>query len=216
MRTARFSAFFILAVLWSATTLRAQQPTTPEPSAAPTPVPSADNNYGYPDIESLRDPGSSAKLFPDHPTATPDPNLPGANGAGRRAGGGGLGRQRGGNRNRRRDAAVSQADADPLQVRVAYRRAKTLIMARDPGLADLLARADRAGTDPEKRAFLKQYYVRLYDEVGKTDPSPEMKKHLVTLKLIARARYEPRRREVGGDEDIVEGRDGRGGRGRRR
>ncbi len=214
----RMAQIFLLAVLgWlalSSYSACAQQPAPPEPAATPTP--SAENNYGYPDIESLRDPGSSAKLFPEQPAATPDPtlqNAQNARGAGRR---GGRGAARTHGSGRRRDVLAQQADADPLQVRVAYRLAKTVAMARDPGLAELLQRADGAGTDPEKRAFLKQYYVRLYAEVAKVDPSPEMKKHLDALKQVSQTRYEPKRREVGGEEDIVLGGGGRRGGGRRR
>ncbi len=180
-------------------------------AAEPAPTPAATQNSGYPDIESLREPGSSAKLFPAQPAATPDPTQVAGRGQGQRGRGGALGRAR--NSGRRRDVAVDQADADPLQVRVAFRRAKTVVMTRDPGLADLLQQATAAGTDREKRAFLKQYYVRLYAEVAKLDASPEMKKHLTTLSQVATARYDPKRREVGDDESIVLGRGGgrRGG-----
>ena len=181
---------------------------------APTPAPSAVPDGGL-DIESLREPGSTAKLFPDQPAATPVPENGAAGPGGRRGRGQGqggvLGRKR--NSGRRRDVLVDQADTDPLMVRVAYRRAKTVAMTRDPGLAVLLRAAADASTDPEKRAFLKQYYTRLYDSVGRIDRSPEMKKHLETLRLVATSRYDPKRREVGGDEDLVLGRGGgrRGG-----
>ena len=184
----------------------------PEPASTPSSI--------YPDIESLREPGSTEKLFPAAtPTPPPDPNAPpgtvpaGTTSRGRR--GGVLGRKN--NSGRQRDVLVDRADTDPLTTRVAYRRAKTTALARDPDLADLLRQSAAAGTDREKREFLKQYYTRLYAAVLKTDPSPEMKKHVETLQQVASARYDPKRREVGGDEDIVRGRGGGrrgGGRGR--
>ena len=189
----------------------------PKPPAASTPS-------GYPDIESLRKPGSTAALFPAQPAPTPLPGTPvgragqnrlGTTLGGNRAGGGILGRKR--NSGRQHDVMVDQADADPLEVRVAYRRAKTIAMANDPGMADLLHQADGAGTDVEKRVFLKEYYTRLYAGVEKADPNPELKKHVNVLRLITESRYDPKRRDVGGDEDIVLGRGGgRGGGGRNR
>ena len=189
----------------------------PKPAAASTPS-------GYPDIESLRKPGSTANLFPAQPVPTPLPGTlparPGQNRlgttlGGSRTGGGALGRRR--NSGRQHDLLVDQADADPLQIRVAYRHAKTIAMANDPGLADLLHAADGAQTDVEKRKILKEYYNRLYAGVKKADPNPELKKHVDVLKLITESRYDPRRRDVGGDEDIVLGRGGgRGGGGRNR
>ena len=185
------------------------------PKAAPESTPG-----GYPDIESLRKPGSSAALFPAQPVPTPLPGTqPGAPGrnrlgttlGGNRAGGGILGRKR--NSGRQHDVLVDQADADPLQVRVAFRHAKTIAMANDSGMADLLRQADAAGTDVEKREYLKQYYTRLYAGIEKADSTPEMKKHVDILKMVTTSRYDPRRRDVGGDEDITLGRGGgrRGG-----
>ncbi len=101
-------------------------------------------------------------------------------------------------------------------VRVAYRRAKTTAMARDPALPELLHQAAAARTDVQKRAYLKRYYTRLYAEVSKVDPSPEMKKHVALLSAVSQQRYDPQRRAVGGEEDIVRGGGGRGRRGRGR
>ena len=123
---------------------------------------------------------------------------------------GGGGHQRNG---RHHDLLVSQADTDPLMVRVAYRRAKTTALAREPDLAILLHEAAAAGTDVEKRVYLKQYYTRLFATVCKVDTSPEMKAHVDLLMQVAEQRYDPKRREVGGDEDLVNGA-GRGRRGR--
>ena len=218
----KFSKVFFL-VGWMAlaglTALQAQDvrdiQQQPRPSATP-----ASGTSDASSIESLRAPGSSSKLFPDRPVATPAPNATGVNplagggGQGRGANrqpGGLLGRKR--NSGRQRDVLVDQADSDPLLVRVNFRRAKTVAMVRNPDLAVLLQQADAADTDPKKRAILKVYYTRLFDSIGKIDGSPEMKKHLNTLRLVALSRYDPRRHEVGGDEDITLGRGGgrRGG-----
>lgn len=151
----------------------------------------------------------AADLFPSGGAqATPAPGTGGRAGGGHRNSGGGHGRN-----NRRHDLLVSQADADPLQLRVAFRRAETIAMARDPDLAVLVRQAAAADTDPEKRVYLKEYYTRLFDSVRKIDPSPEMKAHVRLLTLVAEQRYDPKRREVGGDEDLVNGR-GSGRRGR--
>lgn len=204
---------------WTALAQEPQEPIDPM-TLRDRPQPSSTPSTSYPDIESLREPGSTEKLFP---AATPppvlDPNAPpgtpqaGAAARGRH-GGGILGRKS--SSGRQRDTLVDQADSDPLTVRVAYRRAKTLAMVHDPGMADLLHQAAAAGTDVDKRAILKQYYTRLYAGVLKADTSPEMKKHVETLQLVASARYDPKRRTVGGEEDIVLGRGGgrRGGRNR--
>ncbi len=180
-----------------------------DPVPAPGPSPSASQG-SYPDIESLREPGSSAKLFPAQ-TPSPTPAIPGAEGTAQT-----------GNRNnpllnnnqhhrngRTNDMLGDLADSDPLEVRVAYRRAKTVAMARDPGLAELLHEANAARTDVQKRAILKIYYTRLFDEVRKVDRSPEMKKHVDLLSQVSQQRYDPQRRAVGGEEDIVRGGGGR-------
>ena len=184
----------------------------PDIRSLPQTAPAAPDN-GYPDIDSLRAPGSSLKLLPAQPTPTPVPgaagggvNRPGTTQGGRRAGGGALGRKR--NSGRNRDVLVDLADADPLNVRVAYRRDKTIAMSRDPGMAELLNEAGGAKTDKEKRVYLKEYYNRLYAAVKQVDPSPEMKRHVAILTLVTESRYEPKRREVGGDEDITLGRGG--------
>ena len=192
---------------------RAQTPAgTPDPTAPPNSAPNE-----YPDIDALREPGSTAKLFPQQ---TPDPNTTGEDGQtlprrnGRRGGGlpgAGQPHRRG---QRLNDALVAEADADPLEVRVAYRHDKTTAMARDPGLADLLRDAAAAGTDVRKRSVLKVYYNRLFADVRKVDPSPEMRKHVDILAMVAQQRYDPQRRVVGGEEDIIRGGGGRGGRNR--
>lgn len=112
------------------------------------------------------------------------------------------------------DAAVSQASADPLAVRVAYRKAKTMAMVREPGLRELLLQADAAPTDDEKRAFLKVYYTKLYATIRKIDPSPAMKSHVDLLSSASQQRYDPKRRAVDGEDDLA-GIGRNGGRNRR-
>ena len=181
--------------------VRAQDP-------APTPLPTPGV---YPDIESLREPGSTAKLFPP-PGASPTPAADDGPVAGNGRRNNPLLNHGQHRRNlRTNDMLGDLADNDPLEVRVAYRRAKTTVMARDPELAELLVHADAAGTDVQKRALLKVYYTRLFAEVCRVDRSPEMKKHVELLGQVSQQRYDPQRRAVGGEEDIVRG----GGGGRR-
>ena len=79
-------------------------------------------------------------------------------------------------------------------------------MERNPGLAKLVVEADAASTDVEKRRFLRIYYGQLYVAMGKIDSSPAMKSHLDALKKFTEQRYNPQRRAVAGEEDIVSGR----------
>ena len=98
---------------------------------------------------------------------------------------------------------------------MAYRRAKTQALARDPGLVQLVRRADVADSDREKRAVLRQYYTRLFAQVRRIDPSPAMKTHVDLLSQVAAQQYAPVRRAVAGEEDLITGRDvGRGWLGR--
>jgi hypothetical protein len=106
------------------------------------------------------------------------------------------------------DLIASEADADPLEVRVAFRRAKTEAILHDPGLVDLQLEASAAPTDRAKRAYLRQYYDRLYAAVAKIDPSPAEAAHLKLLRLLARQRYDPQRRMLAGEEGLVGGRGG--------
>jgi hypothetical protein len=172
----------------------------PSPGVAPEPpaAPSSDN----------------AALFPSGDTQTPSQTATGTSGGGRNGPGGG----RGGRRNRSgdsRNAAIQQADSAPLEVRVAFRRAKTAAMLRDPGLADLLVQAGGARTDENKRAYLRTYYIRLYALVRKVDPSPAMRDYVKLLSQVSEQRYDPKRRAVNGDDDDLVGGGGRGGRHRR-
>ena len=175
---------------------RAQQP-VPTPSTT-------QSQSGYPDI---RREAADPSLFPDPDAVARDlvrpkaaqeannPNIFGQNGRGKK---GGLGRVS--------TQALKQADADPLPIRVAYRRAKTLAMERDPSLGALLQQADLAGTDVERRRYLRVYYTRLFAEVRRIDPSPAMNAHLDSLKLPTEQRYDPKRRATADEEDLINGR----------
>jgi hypothetical protein len=118
-----------------------------------------------------------------------------------------------GNKNKRNaraaDILSEEADSDPLEVRIAFRRAKTLAMAQDPGMPELLHRAAAAPTDKAKREWLRQYYDRLFADIRKIDPSPSLAAHVALLTKIAQQRYDPQRRMLAGEEDLVNGRRGR-------
>ena len=175
---------------------------------ADLPLALAQDAASSPDFNSASTANPAANdLFPNGSEQSPATALSGRPGGGHHNGGGS--RQHGG---RRHEALTRQADSDPLALRVAYRRAKTIALAQDPGLGNLIRQAAVADTDVEKRAYLKEYYTRLFIAVRKIDPSPEMQAHVKLLTLLATQRYDPKRREVGGDEDIINGR-GRGRRG---
>lgn len=184
-----------------------------EPAAATPAPPPTQSQSGYPDI---RRQAADPSLFPDPDEAartTVRRSTPGTGGGGggRRAGGRearGAGSARAGNQ------ALGAADADPLALRVAYRRAKTVAQARNPELGLLLRQADTAETDPEKRRLLRVYYTQLFAAVCRVDASPAMKSHVDSLRRVAEQRYDPKRRNMAGDEDLLRG-GGRGGRGRR-
>jgi hypothetical protein len=147
---------------------------------------------------------NSGNLFPENgATATGQPGQPILHGRPRAS-------RLLGTKNKRNarpgDLLSSEADADPLDVRIAFRRAKTQAMVQDPGLADLLHNAAMAPNDKAKRDWLRQYYTRLYAEVRKIDPSPTLASHVTLLALIARQRYDPQRRMLAGEEDLVNGR----------
>ena len=171
----------------------------------PGPTPSTTQSQsGYPDV---RKEAADPSLFPDPDRAARDlvrpkssldannPNIFGQKGRGKK---GGLGRIS--------TQALKQADADPLPVRVAYRRAKTLAMERDPGLGALLRQADLAGTDEDRRRYLRLYYVRLFAKVRRIDSSPSMNAHLDALKLPTEQRYDPKRRATADEDDLINGR----------
>jgi hypothetical protein len=201
------------ALLWAALVspgLRAQEQTvTPPAEQIPAPlVPEAPAPTA-----PAPTPGTAA-LFPEAGATTEVvPPLPRA--------GRGNGQRRNGGRGKRAnaagiyatEAAGRRADADPLEVRVAFRRAKTQAMARDPGLRELLIQADEAPTDDIKREHLRAYYTRLYASVCKIDRSPALKAHVALLAKVSEQRYDPKRFAISGEDDLVGGRGG--GRNRR-
>jgi hypothetical protein len=148
-------------------------------------------------------PGAAGNLFPG---ATPAPGQPTTRNRPRPS-------RLLGNKSKRNaratDLVSAEADADPLDVRIAFRRAKTQAMLEDPSLADDLRAAAFASTDKLKREWLRLYYTRLYARVEKIDASPGLTAHVALLKVIARQRYDPQRRMVAGEEDLVNGRRGR-------
>jgi hypothetical protein len=178
--------------------LRAQEPNPPA-ATTPTPAPDQDQSTepGAATLGGNLFPGSGPSLGPDQQPLhnRPRPSRLLGNKSQRNA--------------RATDLISAAADADPLDVRIAYRRAKTLAMAQDPGLADLLRRAAAAPTDKAKREWLHQYYDRLFAAVRKIDPSPALKAHVRLLVIIARQRYAPQRRMIAGEEDLVNGSRGR-------
>ena len=197
MRLVSVSWLWPLGVLaLSAPVATQAQEARPEPSTT-------QSQSGYPDV---RKEAADPTLFPDpdkiasdkvHPITGDDATNAGLSrkGQGKR---GGLGRVT--------SQTLGQADTDPLPVRVAFRRAKTLAMERDPNLGTLLRRADQAATDVEKRQYLHAYYLQLFAEVRKIDPSPAMKSHVDSLKASTEQRYDPKRRAVSGEEDLINGR----------
>ena len=191
----------------------AQQPDlSPAPATAPTPPPPATNepppySLDLPDLP----PSNGAGLFPNGPRQNPPPvpaASPGRNKRNKLTTGAKT-------KGRSLDRTLQRADSDSLDVRVSYRRAKTQALARDPGLVQLVRRADTADSDREKHAYLREYYTRLFAEVRRIDSSPAMKAHLDLLSQVAAQRYAPNRRVVAGEEDLLNGRDvGRGWLGR--
>ena len=170
----------------------------------PGPLPSTTQSQsGYPDV---RKEAADPTLFPDPDRVAGDRVRPPAADTGVNAGLTNKGAAKRGGLGRTNSQSLGQADTDPLPVRVAYRRAKTLAMERDPSLGTLLRQADLASTDEDKRRYLREYYHQLFAEVRKIDPSPAMKSHLDSLQTSTGQRYDPKRRAVANEEDLINGR----------
>ena len=167
----------------------------------------------YPlDLPDLPPASNGTGLFPDGPRQNPPANPPTGSGRNQRSK-----LNTGGSkaRGRSRDRTLQRADNDPLDIRIAYRRDKTQALARDPELNALGRRADAAATDTEKRRLLREYYARLFASIRRADSSPAMRAHVDLLSQVAAQRYDPKRRAVAGEEDLLNGRDvGRGWLGR--
>lgn len=170
--------------------------------AAPPPVEPA--SAGTPPTASPPRPPGDGGLFPV-PGASARPAPPRTPNAGelRRsntAGGRGAAAAR---RERRRgggaDPAFAQAADDPVEIRIAYRRAETEAK-RDPRFNELLREADAAPDDETRRAFLREYYTTLFERVRRLNRSPAFAAHVNVLARAARQRYAPERRAGGTDE----------------
>ena len=214
MRKLRFPLLAVLLLAGGLPRAVAQQPDAlPVPAATPQPSPPTATepppySLDLPDLP----PSNGTGLFPDGPRQNP-PTSSTASNSGRNS----RSKMLNGSRTKGRslDRTLQKADSDSLDVRVSYRRAKTQALARDPGLGQLVHRADAAKTDDEKHAVLREYYTRLFAEVRRIDPSPTMKAHVDLLSQVAAQRYAPNRRVVAGEEDLLNGRDvGRGWLGR--
>ncbi len=183
----------------------AQEETAPAPLPQPAPGPAAAEPPPYPlDFPELHPSPNGTGLFPNGPRQSPSATT----GSGRNHRNSLLTgtKQRG----RSLDRTLQQADSAPLAVRIAYRREKTTVLARDPGLTELTRQAAAAGTDAQKRVYLREYYTRLFASIRRLDSSPEMKTHLALLAQVAAQRYDPQRRTVLGEEELLDTREGTG------
>ena len=96
--------------------------------------------------------------------------------------------------------ALGQAAEDPLDVRIAFRRAKTTALL-DSRFAELLRQADRARGDDEKREYLRIYYQDLFARIRQIDRSPALAAHIDILSRAAQQRYAPQR-VLGGESEL--------------
>ncbi len=198
----KFSSLLIgaiwLALAFSRAT--AQEDAAPAPSPQPAPAPATAEPVPYPlDLPDLHPPSNGTGLFPNGPRQNAPAPTSGNPGRNRRNPLTKGSKQRG----RSLDLTLQKADADPLKVRIAYRRDKTTALARDPELTELLRRADASGTDAQKRVYLHEYYTRLFASIRRMDSSADMKVHLALLAQVAEQRYDPKRRAVAGEEDLL-------------
>ena len=152
------AAWFLGVFAWTTPAAAQAQQAGPTPSTT-------QSQSGYPDV---RKEAADPTLFPDPDQVARERVRPKSGDDATNAGLGTKGQGKRGGAGRVTSQSLGQADTDPLPVRVAYRRAKTLAMERDPGLGTLLKRADLAGTDVEKRQYLHAYYSQLFAEVRKS------------------------------------------------
>lgn len=184
----------------------AQEDITPSASPQPAPAAAATEPPPYPlDLPGLPPPSNGTGLFPNGPRQNPPPTS-GNTGRSHRNPVSTGSRKKG----RSLDRTLQTADSDPLAIRTAYRRDKTTALARDPELFDLLSRANASGTDEQKRACLHEYYTRLFASIRRLDPSPDMKAHLALLAQVTEQRYDPKRRAVAGEEELLNTRESAG------
>ena len=160
-----------------------------------------------PAFNSAPAPGAGT-LFPAPNTTRPaPPPIPGEVELRASSPGSRRGRKSGGQGDRlsgqRRQPAANpnflNAAADPVEIRIAYRRAETEAR-RDPRFRDLLVQADLAHDDEDRRAILKRYYTELFARVRRINRSPALAAHVAILSRAAELRYAPKRRAGGLDE----------------
>lgn len=201
-RRHRFLVPVLLAVLTGAITATPGSGQTPIPTPAP-PAPVTPYTSPAP-------PPAEGGLFPSPGAARPAPppvpdnqdlrRVKKENARRARRGGTGAGPFGGGSKRQAVNPALLTAAADPVEIRIAYRRAETEAK-RDPRFVDLLRRADLARDDEERRALLRRYYTELYVRVRQLDHSPNLAAHLAVLSRAAEQRYAPKHKAGGVDEN---------------
>ncbi len=165
---------------------------TPPPAPAAPPPPSGEDGL-FPAPDTTR---------PAPPPVTDAGELRGTgvgNRRGKRTSSRGGGRALGEGRQRGANPLLATAAADPVEVRIAYRRAETEAK-RDPVFNELLRQADLAHDDEERRALLRRYYTDLFERVRRLNRSPALAAHVAVLSRAAELRYAPKRRVGGVDE----------------
>ncbi|MBV9657022.1 MAG: hypothetical protein JO295_02820 [Verrucomicrobia bacterium] len=180
----------ILLLLATAAT-RAQEPVPPPPPPPPpaeTPAAGRQEPVPPPDI-------GPSELFPSggpsrrQQTGTSSSTANAAS-RGNRSGG----TSRAARRDRFNEPTLNEAAQDPLELRLAYRRARTAAL-RDPRFADLQQQANAARSDEEKRAILRVYYEELFARIRRLDHgTPGMNAHVELLARAAQQRYAPQRK----------------------
>ncbi len=202
-RCPRHFASAVLAVLLGSTAVTPGSGQTPDP----TPPPGA----GVAPFASPAPPPAEGGLFPtsSDPSRPAPPPVPdnqnlrqvkkenSRRGRRTRTGGGPFS---GSSRRQAVNPALLTAAADPVEIRIAYRRAETEAK-RDPVFTELLRRADLAHDDEERRTLLRRYYTELYARVRQLDRSPTLAAHVAVLSRAAEQRYAPKHKAGGVDEN---------------
>ena len=204
-------AGLLMATGASAASVLAQAPPVPAAAEAPAPplAPPAPPPPPPPVQDGLFPAPDAARPAPPPVPATGELRAAGRRGA-RRGKASNLegGRASGGRRRAAANPALLTAAGDPVEIRIAYRRAETEAK-RDPVFNDLLRRADLAPDDEERRALLRRYYTELFTRVRRINSSPALATHVAVLSRAAESRYAPKRRVGGPDEnDAGQGRGG--------
>lgn len=184
-----------LLVLLTGTAAAPAQQAPPAPAAEPAPF----NSAPAPGADTLFPAPNTTRPAP--PPVADEVELRTATPGGRRVkkSGGAGDRMIGQRRQPAANPNLVTAAADPVEVRIAYRRAETEAR-RDPVFRDLQIRADLAHDDEDRRAILRRYYTQLFDRVRRLNRSPALAAHVATLSRAAELRYAPKRRAGGLDE----------------